>query len=86
MEDEFAELDDLDMDFELEGLEEAILEKDVIEFRQTLKQVAKSVEPQYTVEEIDNYLNNELGGEDSSSFPPKGQPVSTKENKNNKII
>ena len=54
--------DDLnEFDFEeFEGLEEAILEKDILQFRQTLKQVAKIVEPQFTVEEIDNYINGEL--------------------------
>jgi anti-sigma factor RsiW len=52
-------LDEFELE-ELDGLEDAILEKDVINFRQTLKQVAKSVEPQYTVEEIDSYLNQDL--------------------------
>ncbi len=45
-----------------EGLEEAILEKDILHFRQTLNQVAKSVEPQFTVEVIDDYINGELNG------------------------
>lgn len=62
--------DDLyDVDFEeFEGLEEAILEKDILQFRQTLKQVAKSVEPQFTVEEIGNYINGELTGMDLIDF------------------
>ncbi len=51
-----------------EGLEEAILEKDILHFRQTLKQVAKSVEPQFTVEEIDDYLSGELTGSDLLDF------------------
>lgn len=50
------------------GLEEAILEKDILHFRQTLKQVAKSVEPQFTVEEIDNYINGELVGDELLDF------------------
>lgn len=45
---------------EFEGLEQAILEKDILHFRQTLKQVAKSVELQFSAEEIDNYINVEL--------------------------
>jgi hypothetical protein len=53
---------------EFEGLEEAILEKDILQFRQTLKQVAKSVEPQFSVEEIDNYLNGELSGSELFDF------------------
>ncbi|MDO8951374.1 MAG: hypothetical protein Q7U86_02055 [Draconibacterium sp.] len=62
--------DDLsDFDFEeFEGLEQAILEKDILHFRQTLKQVAKSVEPQFSVEEIDNYINGELNEIDLLGF------------------
>ncbi len=58
-------------DFELEdfeGMEEAILEKDILHFRQTLKQVAKSVEPKFTVEEIDDYINDELTGDELYDF------------------
>lgn len=64
------DLDDLDLelDLELEGLEEAILEKDILNLRQTLKQVAKSIEPQFTVEEIDNYINDELTGSELINF------------------
>jgi len=58
-----------DFDFEeFEGLEEAILEKDILQFRQTLKQVAKSVEPQVSVEEIDEYLTGELTERDYIDF------------------
>jgi hypothetical protein len=53
------DLSDIEFD-EFEGLEQAILEKDILHFRQTLKQVAKSVEPQFSVEEIDDYINGEL--------------------------
>ena len=69
--DEFFDIEDDLSDFDLqefEGLEEAILEKDILQFRQTLKQVAKSVEPQFTVEEIDDYLNGELSGSDLIDF------------------
>ncbi len=48
------ELEDLD------GLEEAVLEADIMNLRETLQQVAKSVEPQYSAEEIDDYLNGEM--------------------------
>jgi len=59
----------IDLDFaEFEGLEEAILEKDIINFRQTLSQVAKSVEPQFTIEEIDEFLNEGLSDEELKSF------------------
>jgi hypothetical protein len=53
---------------EFEGLEEAILEKDILHLRHTLKQVAKSVEPQFTVEEIDDYINGELSGSELVNF------------------
>ncbi len=65
------EVEDDFNDFDLagfEGLEEAILEKDILQFRQTLKQVAKSVEPQFSVEEIDNYIHGELSGSELISF------------------
>jgi hypothetical protein len=58
-----------DFDFEeFEGLGEAILEKDILQFRHTLKQVAKTVEPQFTVEEIDDYINGELSGSELLDF------------------
>jgi len=52
----------------LEGLEEAVLETDILNLRETLQQVAKSVEPQYSVEEIDEYLNGEMGDEILAEF------------------
>jgi len=61
------DLNDFDLE-EFEGLGEAILEKDILQFRQTLKQVAKSVEPQFTVEEIDDYINGELTESDYLDF------------------
>ncbi|NQU53624.1 MAG: hypothetical protein HQ522_13905 [Bacteroidetes bacterium] len=67
LEDDMDGFEDFDMEG-LDGLEEAILEKDIINFRQTLKQVAKSIEPQFTVEEIDSYLNKELSGDELYEF------------------
>ena len=52
----------------LEGLEEAILEADILNLRDTLQQVAKSVEPQYSVEEIDAYLSGEMGDDILAEF------------------
>ncbi len=52
------------VDFEdLSGLEEAILEKDILSLRDTLSQVVKSVKPQYSTEDIDKYLSGEFSGE-----------------------
>lgn len=66
--DDFSdELNELDF-AEFEGIEQAILEKDILQFRQTLKQVAKSVEPQFTVEEIDDFINGELSGSELIDF------------------
>ncbi len=67
MDEDFDDLD-LEFDMEFEGLEEAILEKDILNLRQTLAQVAKSVEPQFTVEEIDEYINGELTGNELIDF------------------
>jgi len=67
LEEDINGLDDLEVE-DLPGLEDAILEKDIIDFRQTLKQVAKSVEPQYTVKEIDEFLNEELEGSELEDF------------------
>lgn len=58
---------DIEME-DLDGIEEAILEKDIIDFRQTLKQVAKSIEPQFTVREIDSFMNDELQGLELDEF------------------
>ena len=52
----------------LEGLEEAVLETDILNLRDTLQQVAKSVEPQYSAEDIDNYLNGEMGDDILAEF------------------
>ena len=61
------ESDDFDLE-EFEGLEEAILEKDILQLRNTLNQVAKTIEPQFTVEEIDEYLAGELSGDELIDF------------------
>ena len=53
---------------EFEGLEEAILEKDVLDLRDTLSQVAKTVKPQYSAEDIDKYLNGDLSDEKLELF------------------
>ncbi|WP_297089566.1 tetratricopeptide repeat protein [uncultured Draconibacterium sp.] len=61
------DLNGFDMDG-LDGLEEAVLETDILNLRDTLQQVAKSVEPQYSVEHIDDYLNGEMGDEILAEF------------------
>lgn len=64
-----VEDESFDMDLaEFEGLEDAILEKDILQLRHTLGQVAKSVEPQYSIEDIDNYLSDELDGSELIDF------------------
>ena len=65
---DFGEEVDFVDDFDLEGLEEAILEKDILEFRQILRQVAKAFEPQFSIEQIDSYLNGELPEKALSEF------------------
>lgn len=66
---DLSDKDDLDYDLsEFEGLEEAILEKDILQLRQKLNQVSKVVEPQFSVEEIDEYLNGNLMGSDLIDF------------------
>lgn len=61
--------DNFDIDLsEFEGLEEAILEKDILQLRQKLNQVSKVVEPQHSVEEIDEYLNGNLMGSELIDF------------------
>ena len=66
-ESELENSDDLDFE-EFEGIEEAILEKDIINLRHALSQVAKSMEPQFGVEEIDDYLNEALTGNEMAEF------------------
>ncbi len=52
----------------MEGLEEAILEKDILNLRENLQHIAKSIEPQYSVEEIDGFLNGELSDDILAEF------------------
>lgn len=59
---------EFDADPELDGLEEAILEKDILEFRQKLKQVAKSFEQKYNTGEIDGFIHGELSGTELFEF------------------
>jgi len=51
-----------------EGLEEALLEEDVMQLRDQLKQVAGSVKLQYPTEKIDDYLNGNLSEKDTKLF------------------
>jgi hypothetical protein len=62
----FDEFDD--SEFELDGLEEAILEKDILNLRDTLSKVSASVREQYSTQEIDFYLNGELTGAELERF------------------
>ncbi len=60
---ELGESENIDNNFileEFEGLGEAIHEKDIMNLRNTLSQVAKTVKLQYTTGDIDDYLNGEL--------------------------
>ena len=52
----------------LGGLEEAVLESDIMSLRETIQQVAKSVDPQYSVQEIDRYLSGEMGEDILADF------------------
>ena len=68
---EFNGIEDSLGDFDIEGfdgLEEAIMEKDILNLRDTLSQVAKSVKPQFSGVDIDNYINGELKGTDLGRF------------------
>ncbi len=57
-----------DLAFETEGLEEAVLEKDIINLRETLMKVSSSVREQCSAEEVDAYLNGELTGFELERF------------------
>jgi tetratricopeptide (TPR) repeat protein len=62
--DEFGE-----QEINLEGLEEAILEKDILNLRETLSKVAASVHEQCCpAEEIEQYLNGELSSVEIERF------------------
>ncbi|HDR50260.1 MAG TPA: hypothetical protein ENN90_01370 [Mariniphaga anaerophila] len=62
----FDEWDDDEIEFE--GLDEALLEKDILNLRDTLNKVSASVREQCSVEEIDRYLNGELTGQELERF------------------
>jgi hypothetical protein len=64
---EFNDSDDLDLE-EFEGLESAILEKDILNLRHALSQVANSMQPQFDIEKIDGFINEELTGEEKAEF------------------
>lgn len=57
-----------DSEIELDGLEEALLEKDVLNLRDTLSKVSSSVRGQCSTEEIDRYLAGELVGQELERF------------------
>jgi len=67
MEDAEGTMDDLDLD-EIVGLDEAVLEKDIFDLRNTLSQVARSVQPQFSVEDIDDYVSGKLDGKELELF------------------
>jgi anti-sigma factor RsiW len=52
----------------LEGLEEAVLETDILNLRESLGQIAQSVEPQFSVEDIDDFLSGEMGDDILAEF------------------
>lgn len=53
---------------DLDGLEEAVMEKDILNLRETLSQVAKSVKPQFSTEEIDKFLSGAMEGSERRKF------------------
>ena len=57
-----------DSTFEPFGLEEAILEKDILNLRETLSKVSASMRNQCSTEEIDAYLNGELTDRELERF------------------
>lgn len=66
-----AEIDSFDLDdndFVLDGLDEAILEKDILNLRETLGKVSASVREQCSSDEIDRYLAGELTGPELKRF------------------
>ena len=62
----FDEFDDSEI--ELDGIEEALLEKDILNLRDTLSKVSASVREQCSAGEIDRYLNGELTGIELDRF------------------
>ncbi len=64
---EESDIDEFNFE-EFDGIEEAILEKDILNLRHTLSEVAKSMEPRFGIEEIDGFLNNDLSQEQLAEF------------------
>src|SRR5690554_843931 len=61
--------DEFDLtEFEVAGLGEAILEKDILSLRETLSKVAASVHVQCSADEVDAYLNGSLTGSELVRF------------------
>ncbi len=60
-------VDDIDLN-EFEGLEDAILEKDILDLRHAINQASKSIEPQFSVGQIDAFLNDELTDVERKEF------------------
>ena len=57
-----------DFDFETPGLDEAIMEKDILNLQETLTRVSASVREQCSTAEVDEYLNGELSSSDLERF------------------
>ncbi len=55
-------------DCELEGLEEAILEKDIMDLRNKLSRVSKTVSIPYTSEEIEQFVSGEMPQKQAGHF------------------
>jgi hypothetical protein len=55
-------------DIEFEGLEEALLEKDILDLRGTLSSVSRTVQVPYTTKEIDEYMTGEMAGSRREEF------------------
>ncbi len=55
-------------EFELEGLEEAILEKDIIDLRNKLSRVSEIVSLPYSPEEIEQYVAGEMNAKQAERF------------------
>ncbi len=67
-EDEEFSFSGMEEDADFEGLEEALLEKDIMDLRGTLSRVSKSVQVPFSTEEIDAYLQGELSPEKREAF------------------
>ncbi len=63
-----VDFDILDEFEDFDGLEEAVLEKDIFNLRETLAQVSKSVKSQFSVEDIDSYVSGEMDQDTLEAF------------------